>query len=106
MTGIFQKVMCELGIEQYVSSVYHPKSQGGYRKIPLNSINNMIGTWDLENWDEGVHPLLFAVQETLGLSPLGLIFGSTVRGPLKLLNDETDVNLLEYVSKFKYSLTE
>ena len=37
------------------------------------------------------------------------MFGRTVRGPLKLLkekwlNDEPDMNLLDYVSKFKYRL--
>ena len=66
-----------------------------------------------KDWDEGVHLLLFAareaVQETLGFSPFELVFGCTVRGPLKLLkekwlNDETDTNLLDYVSKFKYRL--
>ena len=76
----------------------------------------MIRTYCLDfekDWDEGVHLLLFAareaVQETLGFSPFELVFGRTVRGPLKLLkekwlNDETDTNLLDYVSKFKYKL--
>ena len=66
-----------------------------------------------KDWDEGVHLLLFAarkaVQETLGFSLFEFMFGRTVRGPLKLLkekwlNDKTDVNLLDYVSKFKYRL--
>ena len=76
----------------------------------------MIRTYCLDfekDWDEGVHLLLFAareaVQETLGFSPFELVFGRTVRGPLKLLkekwlNDEPDMNLLDYVSKFKYRL--
>ena len=63
--------------------------------------------------DEGVYLLLFAAREavkkTLGFSPFELVFGCTVRGPLKLLkenwlNKETDMNLLDYVSKFKYRL--
>ena len=50
-----------------------------------------------------------AVQEALGFSPFELVFGRTVRGPLKLLkekwlNDETDTNLFDYVSKFKYKV--
>ena len=50
-----------------------------------------------------------AVQERLDFSPFDLVFGRKVRGPLKLLkdkwlNDETDTNLLDYVSKFKYKL--
>ena len=73
----------------------------------------MMRTYCLEfekDWDEGVHPLLFAaVQETLGFSPFGLVFGRTFRGPLKLLeekwlNDDTDTNLLDYVSEFKFRL--
>ena len=52
--------------------------------------------------------LLFAVresvQESLGFSPFELVFGHTVRGPLKLLkekflsNDDSSLNLLQCVS--------
>ena len=42
-------------------------------------------------WDEGVHLVLFAVgesiQESLGFSPFELVFGRTVRGPLKFLKE-------------------
>ena len=64
-----------------------------------------------KDWDEGIHLLLFAVresvQESLGFSPFELVFGHTVRGPLKLLkekflsNDDSSLNLLQYVSDFK-----
>ena len=64
-----------------------------------------------KDWYEGIHLLLFAVresvQESLGFSPLELVFGHTVRGPLKLLkekflsNDDSSLNLLKYVSDFK-----
>ena len=76
----------------------------------------MIRTYCLEfqrDWDEGVHLLLFAareaVQETLGFSPFELVFGHTVRGPLKLLkekwlSEKSDINLLDYVSNFKHRL--
>lgn len=62
------------------------------------------------NWDEGVHLVLFAareaVQESLGFSPFELVFGHTIRGPLKLLMEKcltetSDLNLLDYVSDFK-----
>ncbi len=69
-----------------------------------------------KNWDEGIHLLLFAardfVQESLGFSPFELVFGHTVRGPLKLLkeklleDDDCALNLLEYVSDFRKKLTE
>ena len=69
----------------------------------------MIRTYCLEfqkDWDEGVHLLLFAareaVQETLGFSPFELVFGHTVRGPLKLLkekwlNEHSGINLIMYL---------
>ena len=48
--------------------------------------------------DEGVHFLLFAVrdaiQDTLGFSPFELIFGHTVRGPLKLLKDNGKIGFI------------
>ena len=54
----------------------------------------MIHTYSLQcvkQWDQGINLLLFAimeaVQESLGFSSFELVFGCTVRGPLKLLKD-------------------
>ena len=67
-----------------------------------------------KEWDEGIHLLLFAaresVQESLGFSPFELVFGHTVRGPLKLLKEKLlsncseSINLLQYVSDFRSKL--
>ena len=116
MSGIFQQVMHELGIKQYRSSAYHPESQGALERFH-QTLKNMIRSYcfDTEkDWDEGIHLLLFAVresvQESLGFSPFELVFGHSVRGPLKLLkekflsNDETPLNLLQYVSDFRNRL--
>ena len=116
MSGIFQQVMHELGIKQYRSSAYHPESQGALERFH-QTLKNMIRLYcfDTEkDWDEGIHLLLFAVresvQESLGFSPFELVFGHSVRGPLKLLkekflsNDETPLNLLQYVSDFRNRL--
>ena len=113
MSGIFQQVMHELGITQYKSSPYHPESQGALERFH-QTLKNMIRSYcfDTEkDWDEGIHLLLFAVresvQESLGFSPFELVFGHTVRGPLKLLketflsDDDSSLNLLQYVSDFK-----
>lgn len=63
-------------------------------------------------WDEEIPLLLFAVRHTtqasLGFSPSELIFGHTVRGPLKILqeqilspkNPSQTTNVLDYVSAF------
>ena len=117
MSGIFQQVMHELGITQFKSSPYHPESQGALERFH-QTLKNMIRSYcfDTEkDWDEGIHLLLFAVresvQESLGFSPFELVFGHTVRGPLKLLkekflsNDDSSLNLLQYVSDFKDRLS-
>ena len=67
-----------------------------------------------KDWDEGIHLLLFAarqsVQKSLGFSPFDLVFGHTVRGPLKLLKESLlssrseSTNLLQYVSDFHTKL--
>ena len=117
MSGIFQQVMHELEIKQYRSSAYHSESQGALERFH-QTLKNMIRSYcfDTEkDWDEGIHLLLFAVresvQESLGFSPFELVFGHSVRGLLKLLkekflsNDETPLNLLQYVSDFRNRLS-
>ena len=68
-----------------------------------------------KDWDEGVHLVLFAareaVQESLGFSPFELLYGRTVRGPLKVLKevwlqDEPLMNLLDYVSDMRQRMQE
>ena len=115
MSKVFQQALYELGIEQVVSSAWHPESQGALERFH-QTLKNMIRTYCYDNakdWDEGIHFLLFAaresVQESLGFSPFELLFGHTVRGPLKMwkdkwLDESEDTNLLDYVSKFKYRL--
>ena len=108
--------MYELGIKQYKSSAYHPESQGALERFH-QTLKNMIRSYcfDTEkDWDEGIHLLLFAVresvQESLGFSPFELVFGHTVRGPLKLLkekflsDDDSSLNLLSIclISKTDY----
>ncbi len=92
LSGVFQKAMYQLGIKHFISSAYHPESQGALERHH-QMLKNMIRTFCLENkkdWDEGVPMLLFTscevVQESLGFSPLELVFGHTVRGPLKVIN--------------------
>ena len=91
MSGVFQQVMHELGIKQYRTSADHPESQGALERFH-QTLKHMIRLYcfDTEkDWDEGIHLLLFAVRESvqvsLGFSPFELVFGHTVRGPLKLL---------------------
>ncbi|XP_072051590.1 uncharacterized protein [Amphiura filiformis] len=114
-SGLFKQILKELGIEQNLATAYHAQSQGALERFH-QTLKNMAKCYCLENekdWDEGIHLLLFAVrdsvQETLGFTPFELVFGHSVRGPLKLLKEkwlgeDMDVNLLDYVSKFKTRL--
>ncbi|XP_067664166.1 uncharacterized protein [Haliotis asinina] len=116
MSGIFQQVMNELGITQYSSSGYHPESQGAFERFH-QTLKNMLKAYCEDNqkvWDEGIPYVLFAaresVQESLGFSPFELVFGRTVRGPLKFLKEKwldenTEINLLDYISNFKERFT-
>lgn len=61
-----------------------------------------------KDWAEALPFLLFAIreaeQESLGFSPADLVFGHSVRGPLKVLCDQllakdaVPVTILEYVN--------
>ncbi|XP_071948672.1 uncharacterized protein [Antedon mediterranea] len=78
--------------------------------IPLRRITAKNVVKALE-WDEGVPLLLFAVRETvqesLGFSPIELVYCHSVRGPLKIVkerllgNAEESVSILDYVSEFR-----
>ena len=115
MSGIMQQVMCQLSIKQYRSSTYHPESQGVLERFH-QTLKNMIRAYCTQyqsEWDQGIHLLLFtareAVQESLGFSPFELVFGCTVRGPLKLLKemwlaDDPPDSLLDQVSSLRYQL--
>lgn len=116
MSGVFQRVMQELEVTQYKSSAYHPQSQGALEQWhqTLKTMMRIYCFKTEKDWDEGIHLLLFAaresVQESLGFSPFELVFGHTVRGPLKLLKEKLlssnslSVNLLQYVSDFRTKL--
>ena len=116
MSGLFQQVVFQLGAKQIKSSAYHPESQGALESFH-STLKNMIRTYCLDNekdWDEGISLLLFAVresvQESLGFSPFKLVFGHSVRGPLKVLKENwlsgntESLNLLDYVSKLRNKL--
>ena len=115
MSTLFQQVMHEIGIKQFKSTAFHPESQGALERFH-QTLKSMIKKYCFEyekDWDEGVHLLLFAsreaVQESLEFSPYELVFGHTVRGPLKLMKEKwltetSEVHLLDYVSNFKEKL--
>lgn len=113
---LFAQVLKELGVSHQMSSAYHPESQGALERFH-QTLKTMLRTFCVstgKDWVEGLPLLLFAVRETvqesLGFSPSELVFGHTVRGPLKLLQKQllsketSAVNLLDYVSNFRERL--
>ncbi|XP_071950797.1 uncharacterized protein [Antedon mediterranea] len=112
MSKIFKQVLEQLGVALISSSAYHPQSQGALERFH-QTLKNVIKTYCFQcekEWDEGVPLLLFAVRETvqesLGFSPFELVYGHSVRGPLKIVkerllrNAEESVSILDYVSEF------
>ena len=60
------------------------------------------------DWVQGIHfTVMEAVQELLGFSPFELVYGHTVRGPLKenWLTKEASISLLDQVSNLRSRFT-
>lgn len=99
-----------------MSSAYHPESQGALERLH-QTLTSMLHAFCVEtgkDWADGLPLLMFAirksVQESLGFSPIELVFGHTVRGLLRLLSEQllrkssSPVSVLEYVSSFRERL--
>ncbi len=116
---VFCKAMNELNIAHTLSSAYCPQSQGVIERFH-QTLKTIIRTYCVEHqkdWDEQLPLLLFAirntVQESLGLSPAELVFGPSLRGPLKLFQEhllaegpssKSPTPVLDYVSSFRERL--
>lgn len=116
MSKVFKQSMQQLGVKHITSSCYHPQTQGALERFH-QTLKSMLRAYCFEferDWDEGVPFALFAVrevvQESLGFSPSELVFGHTVRGPLKLLKeswltgDTSHHSLSDYVAKMRCRL--
>ncbi len=112
----FKQMLIEMGVSHRMSSAYHPESQGALERYH-QTLKAMMRAYCVETgreWDEGLPFLLFAtresVQESTGFSPADLVFGHTVRGPMKMLSEQllsenhSPVPVSEYVSSFKERL--
>ena len=108
---LFNQVLKKLNIKHVTSTAYHPQSQGALERYH-QTLKTMLRAYCFENekdWDRGIPFALFAtreaVQESLGYSPFELVFGHSVRGPLRLLQEtflssDEPVGLVAYVEKF------
>ncbi len=112
---MFAQVLQQLRVNHHKSSAYHPESQEALERFHQTSKQFLRAYCNelIKDWEEGLPWLMSAerevVQESLGFIPNDLVFGYKVRGPLALLmNDvsenETPVNLLDYVNGFRRQL--
>ncbi|KAK1803861.1 hypothetical protein P4O66_003810 [Electrophorus voltai] len=98
-----------------LQSIYYKRCQPKARRIVKDPThpNNRLFSLLRKDWDMGLPLLLFAIrttpQESLGFSAAKLVFGHTVRGPLKILQEQmlspdpspsSPTNILDYVSEF------
>ena len=91
---LFEQIVNELNVHHVMSSAYRPQSQGCLERFH-QTLKSMLRKFCLESdrdWDENIDWLLFAIrecpQESTGYSPFELLFGRTIRGPLKVLKDK------------------
>uniref|UniRef100_A0A3B1J3T9 Gypsy retrotransposon integrase-like protein 1 n=1 Tax=Astyanax mexicanus TaxID=7994 RepID=A0A3B1J3T9_ASTMX len=118
MSKIFGQVMRTLNVQHVVSSPFRPESQGALERFH-QSLKSALRKFCFESgkqWDEGVPMMLFAlresVQESLMFSPAELVFGHTLRGPLKAMQESLmthsdtvqSKSVLEYVDSFRERL--
>ena len=118
LSRLFAQVLKSLSISHKISSAYHPESQGALERWhqTLKAMLRKYCHETAKDWDDGVPMVLFAiretVQESLGFSPAELVFGHTVRGPLKVIKDQLmsadsrSQSVLQYVSQFRERLHE
>ena len=117
MSKQFTRALRQLKAKHNISSAYHPQSQGALERFH-QTLKSLLRSYCVElgsDWEEGLPWLLLAirevVQESTGFSPNELVFGHDVRGPTAVLADEwcteeAPVNVLDYVSGFRYRLYE
>lgn len=93
-TSDMMKEVCRLmSLKQIMTTPYHPQCNGLCEKFN-GTLKQMLKRTCAErprDWDKYVNPLLFAYREvpqtSLGFSPFELIYGRTVRGPLRILKE-------------------
>ena len=114
---VFTQALDSLSIKRKQSTAFHPQSQGALERFH-QTFKSMLKKYCAESgreWDEGLPFLLMAsresVQESLGFSPNELVFGHSVRGPLRVLRDRLisslnvpASNVLNYVNTFRERL--
>jgi len=80
-----------LSLKELVTTQYHPICNGLIEKFngTLKNMLRHVCAEKTKDWDRYIEPLLFGYrevkQDSLGCSPFELLYGRTVRGPLRIL---------------------
>ncbi|XP_033758666.1 uncharacterized protein LOC117340982 [Pecten maximus] len=92
-SGVMKELSRLLSMRQMTTTPYHPASNGLVEKFngTLKQMMKRMCVEQPRNWDKYINPVLFAYrevpQESLGFAPFELIYGHSVRGPLKILRE-------------------
>lgn len=113
--NLMKEVSRLLSIRQLVTTPYHPQCNGLVERFngTLKTMLKRMCSERPKDWDRYIDPLLFAyreaAQESLGFAPFEMLYGRSVRGPLKILRelwthdqDNPDVKTTyEYVTQLR-----
>ena len=93
LSGVMKEVSRLLSLNQLVTTPYHPMCNGLVERFngTLKIMLRRMCAERPKDWDRYLPALLFAYrevpQESLGFSPFELLYGRTVRGPMRILKE-------------------
>jgi len=93
LSGVIKEVSRLLSLNQLVTTPYHPICNGLVERFngTLKMMLRYMCAERPKDWDRYLPALLFAYrevpQESLGFSPFELLYGRTVRGPMRILKE-------------------
>eukprot|EP00731_Ephydatia_muelleri_P014418 Em0008g138a len=109
MSTLLAEMYRLLNVQRLRTTPYHPQCNGLVERFnqTLKAMLRKSATKDGKDWDKLLPYLLFAYrevpQESTGFSPLELLYGRSVRGPLDVLKEtweareKTDENVVSYL---------
>jgi hypothetical protein len=92
-SGLMAEVSRLLSLRQLTTTPYHPICNGLVERFngTMKQMLKRLCADRPQDWDRYVNALLFAYrevpQESLGFSPFELLYGRTVRGPMRILRE-------------------
>ena len=105
---VMNEVSRLLSLQQLTTVPYRPYSKGPVEKFQamLKQVLPTMCTERPNDWDKYLPALLFAVreipQESLGFSPLELLYGRNVRGPMQILRELWSVEETDERARLTY----